>query len=321
MKAAKFHGQGRITIEQVAAPVPGAGEVTVRVAACALCGSDFRPWRQGWPVTSGHEIAGRIEQPGHPRHGERVVVYIPVFCGRCEDCRAGRTQLCTESRELLGWQRPGGYAERLVAPERCLLPVPDDIPDALAPLLLDTIGTAAHGIRQAKRVVPGGRALVLGAGPIGLGTILVLSRLGFGPIDVIDPTRYRAEFATSLGALPTTPEQAATGRYPLVVEATGKDAARQLALEAVGPEGAIVQLGESDAWSLTETRSIRLKDFFLIRSFYFPIGDYAANLELLRADQVRYARLVDEQVGLDGLEALFAAFARGERLKPLLVPA
>lgn len=320
MKAAKFHGQGRITIEEVAAPVPGAGEVTVRVAACALCGSDFRPWRQGWPVTSGHEIAGRIAQPGHPRQGERVVVYIPVFCGRCEDCQAGRTQLCTESRELLGWQRPGGYAEALVAPERCLLPVPDDIPDALAPLLLDTIGTAAHGIRQAKRVVAGGRALVLGAGPIGLGAILVLSRLGFGPIDVIDPTRYRAEFAASLGARPSTPEQAAPGRYPLVVEATGKDAARQLALEAVGPEGAIVQLGESDAWSLTETRSIRLKDFFLIRSFYFPIGDYAANLELLRADQARYARLVDEQVGLDGLEALFAAFARGERLKPLLVP-
>jgi hypothetical protein len=106
-----------------------------------------------------------------------------------------------------------------------------------------------------------------------------------------------------------------------VVEATGKDAARQVALEAVGPEGAILQLGESDAWALTETRSIRLKDFFLVRSFYFPIGDYEPNLELLRADRDKYQRFVDDTVDFDRLNELFVSFARGEKLKPLLVPA
>jgi threonine dehydrogenase-like Zn-dependent dehydrogenase len=321
MRAAKFHGEGRIEIVEAPEPKPGSGEVLVRVAACALCGSDLRPWRRGWPVTSGHEIAGRIDQPGHPRHSERVIVYIPVFCGHCEECGAGRTHLCRESRELMGWQRPGGYAERLAAPERCLLPVPDDVPDRLAPLLLDTIGTTAHGIRLAKRIVEDGRALVLGAGPIGLGAIIVLARMGFGPIDVVDPVAYRSGVAASLGAIATSAEAAAAGRYRLVVEATGKDAARQVALEAVGPEGAILQLGESDAWALTETRSIRLKDFFLVRSFYFPIGDYEPNLELLRADRDKYQRLVDDTVDFDRLNELFASFARGEKLKPLLVPA
>ncbi|MFC0407242.1 alcohol dehydrogenase catalytic domain-containing protein [Roseomonas elaeocarpi] len=320
MRAARFHGEGRITVEDALLPVPAEGEVTLRVAACALCGSDLRPLRRGWPTTPGHEIAGRVDQPGHPRHGERAVVYIPVFCGRCEECRRGLTHLCREERTLLGWQRPGGYAEALAVPERCLLPLPDDVPDHLAPLLLDTVGTAAHGVRLARRVVTGGAALVLGAGPIGLGAILVLRRMGFSPVAVVDPAPYRSRFAASLGAVPLTPEEAATGRYPLVVEATGKDAARQVALEAVAPEGAIVQLGESDAWAVTETRSIRLKDFFLIRSFYFPIGDYAENLSLLRADREDYARLVDDRAGLDGLEALFAAFARGERLKPIMVP-
>ncbi|MBR1121902.1 alcohol dehydrogenase catalytic domain-containing protein [Bradyrhizobium lablabi] len=321
MRAAKFHGESRITIEQLNDPVPAEGEVAVRVSACALCGSDFRPWRLGWPVTSGHEIAGRIDQPGHPRHGQRVVVYIPVFCGTCEACRAGRTHLCdsgTGTRQLIGWQRPGGYAEKLVAPERCLLPVPDDIPDRLAPLLLDTIGTTAHGIRLARRIVPGGKALVLGAGPIGLGAIIVLNRMGYGPIDVIEPSDYRARFAESLGANRTTPEAASAPRYSIVIEATGKDPARQLALEAVAAEGAIVQLGESDGWSISETRSIRLKDFFLIRSFYFPIGDYEENIGLLRADRDKYERLVDAQANLDGLSDLFHSFARGERLKPQL---
>jgi threonine dehydrogenase-like Zn-dependent dehydrogenase len=321
MRAAKFHGEGRIEVVDAREPQPGADEVTVRVSACALCGSDLRPWRRGWPVTSGHEIAGRVEQPGHARDGERVVIYIPVFCGTCEECQAGRTHLCRESRELVGWQRPGGYAERLAAPERCLLVVPDDVPDRLAPILLDTIGTTAHGVRLARRIVDGGRALVLGAGPIGLGATIVLGRMGFGPIDVVDPAAYRASFAETLGARAISSDEAAAGRYRLVVEATGKDAARQLALEAVGPEGAIVQLGESDAWALTETRSIRLKDFYLVRSFYFPIADYAPNLELLRADRGKYERLIDATADLDGLGELFASFARGEKLKPLFVPA
>jgi threonine dehydrogenase-like Zn-dependent dehydrogenase len=321
MRAAKFQGEGRVEILEAPEPQAGAGEVVVRVAACALCGSDLRPWRRGWPVTSGHEIAGRVDQPGHPRHGERVLVYIPVFCGRCEECAAGRTHLCRDSRELVGWQRPGGYAERLAAPERCLLPLPDDVPDRIAPLLLDTIGTSAHGLRLAKRIVDGGPALVLGAGPIGLGAIIVLGRMGFGPIHVVDPAAYRAGFAASLGAVETSPEAAAAGRFRLVVEATGKDAARQVALEAVGPEGAILQLGESDAWAIAETRSIRLKDFYLVRSFYFPIGDYGANLELLRADRAKYERLVDAAADLEGLGELLRAFAAGERLKPVVMPA
>ena len=81
-----------------------------------------------------------------------------------------------------------------------------------------------------------------------------------------------------------------------------------------------MQLGESDAWAVTETQSIRRKDFFLLRSFYFPIGDYEANLELLRAYRDSYERLVDDAADLDDFGTLFAAFARGEKLKPLLTP-
>ena len=194
------------------------------------------------------------------------------------------------------------------------------MPNRLAPLLLDTIGTTAHGIRLARRIVEGGPALVLGAGPIGLGAIIVLARIGFGPIHVVEPASYRAAFATSLGAVETSAQQAAAGRFRLVVEATGKDAARQTALEAVGPEGAILQLGESDAWAIAETRSIRLKDFFLVRSFYFPIGSYGANLEFLRADRAKFERLIDATADLDGLGDLFQSFAQGQSLKPLMLP-
>jgi len=320
MRAARFEGAGRITPRTADPPRAAPGEVLLRVMACALCGSDLRPLRQGWPVTPGHEILGRVAQPGHAWDGRRALVYIPVFCGHCPECVAGHTQLCRNATDLMGWQRDGGYAEAVSVPEQCLLPVPDDIPDTLAPLLLDTIGTAAHGVRLAHRVVRGGDALVLGAGPIGLGAILVLRGMGFSRVSVVEPGAYRADFAASLGAQRLTMEEAATQRFDLVIEASGKDAARQLGLESVAPMGAMVQLGEADAWTVNENKAIRRKDFFLIRSFYFPIGEHDANIALLRGARDDYARLVDATADLDGLEALFGAFARGERLKPLFIP-
>lgn len=316
--AAHFGGNGRIGVGPAPETERDPADVTVRVDACALCGSDLRPWRQGWPRTPGHEIAGRVEQPGHAMNGKRVAVYIPVWCGHCAPCRAGHTQLC-ETASLIGWQRPGGYAEHVAVPPQCLLAVPDDIPDRLAPLLLDTVGTSAHGVRLAARVVEPGPALVIGAGPVGLGSVLVLRRMGWGPLYVREPNAYRAAMAASFGAIPVAAD--AVPPVPLVLECSGKDAGRQLALESVAPYGAVVQLGESDRWSIEETKPVRRKDYFLIRSFYFPIGDYAANLELLRADRDDYARLVDATAPLDGLQTLFAEFARGERLKPLLMPA
>jgi L-iditol 2-dehydrogenase len=317
MRHATFLGNGKIRIDRSDGPEPQRGEVVLRVSACALCGSDFRPWKQGWPVTPGHEIVGVVDHPGHRLHDRRCLVNIPAFCGACEPCRRGDTQLCETLPQLIGWQRPGGYAEALAVPEQCLVPVPDDIATELAPLLLDTIGTAGHGVRLAQPIAPAGAALVIGAGPIGLGAIMVLRRFGYAPIHVAELQAYRRDFAGSLGAV-AIDLAARPQSYPLVIEATGKDPARQAALDAVAPRGAVVQLGESDAWSITETKPIRRKDFYLIRSFYFPLTEFDANLALLRADLPDYRRFVDARCDLDGLEALFGEFAAGQRIKPQL---
>lgn len=316
MRHAQFLGEGRIEIGESAWPVPATGEVLLRVTACSLCGSDLRPLKNGWPVTPGHEIAGVVDLPGHRLHGQRCLVYIPVWCGQCATCQAGHTQLC-DNAELVGWQRHGGYAEALAVPEQCLLPIPDDVSDHLAPLLLDTIGTAAHGVRLSQNLVSAGRALILGAGPIGLGALLVLQHFGYQPVEVFDPNAYRRGVAGELGGVPLE-NLDGTARYALVLECSGRDAARQSALELVAARGAVIQLGEADAWHVNETKAIRRKDFYYVRSFYFPISEYAMNIELLRADRPRYERLVDAQVPLDGLQELFGQFARGERLKPQL---
>jgi threonine dehydrogenase-like Zn-dependent dehydrogenase len=321
MEAAVFHGNKRITIERVAIPDVNAGEVLVRVSRTALCGSDFKLWHKGAEFTAGHEIFGVVEQPGHRMHGRRCAVYIPVHCDHCAACRRGDTQMCLDVSSLIGWNRPGGYAEYLPVPENCLLPVPDDIEDSLAPLLLDTIGTSAHAVRFVSRVVPpqeAGPVLVTGAGPVGLGVILALKDAGYSDIHVSDPNVWRLRIALAFGAQ-GHPVGDTGKRFALIIECSGAHAARNLGIEVVLPRGALVLVGENASpWTIEEGKVFRRKDFYMIRTFYFPVGDFEANIKLLRRFKDEYRVLVDGEFGLRELPQNFARFAEGKLIKPVL---
>lgn len=321
MRAALFHGNDRITIGEAPMPQPAIGEALVRVSRTALCGSDFKLWHNGAEFTAGHEIFGRVDQPGHALHGRRCAIYIPLHCGKCAACRAGDTQMCLEMSSLIGWNRGGGYCEYVAVPDNCLLPVPDDIEDDLAPLLLDTIGTSAHAVREADKIVPAHdrpEVLVCGAGPVGLGVVLALKALGYETIFVSDPNRERLALAVTFGAT-AYPTGSRDKRFKLIVECSGAHAARNLAIELVLPKGAIVLVGENSApWTITEDKIFRRKDFIMMRTFYFPKGDFGPNIELLRSHRDSYRRLVDDAFPLDALPEKFRRFAEGKLIKPVL---
>jgi len=291
------------------------------VSRTALCGSDFKLWHKGAEFTAGHEIFGVVEQPGHPMHGKRCAVYIPLHCGHCAACHRGDTQMCLEVSSLIGWNRPGGYAEYVPVPDNCLLPVPDDIENNLAPLLLDVIGTSGHAVRFSSRIVPpqeSGPVLVTGAGPVGLGVVLALKSFGYDDIRVADPNPVRLKIAQSFGARPH-PVGETSQRFALIVECSGAHAARNLGIEVVLPRGALVLVGENAApWTIEEGKVFRRKDFYMIRTFYFPIGDFGPNIDLLRRYKEEYRVLVDGEFGLSALPENFARFARGETIKPVL---
>lgn len=321
MRAIHFPGQQHIEQVQRPWPVPAAGEVLLRVQRTALCGSDCKLWHRGSTLVPGHEIFGTVDHPGHVLHGRRCCVFMPVHCGHCTSCTNGDTHLCLTESVLLGWNRDGGYAEALAVPETCLMPVPDDISDDLAPLLLDTIGTAAHGLRTVMPLVPpDAELLILGAGPVGLGALVAAQELGWRRIWVADPRPARRALAQSLGAQ-LHPVGDLSRRFHLVVESSGAHAARNQGLTIVWPRGVVLLLGENDApWTIEETKPIRRKDFYMVRSFYFPKADFTANLALLRARAGDYTRFVDEHCSLDNFAQVFRRFAAGELVKPLLVP-
>ena len=325
MQAIRFNGNQQVELTEQPWPVVPAGEVLLRVRRTALCGSDGKLWRRGTAHTPGHEIFGVVDQPGHALHGQRACVYIPVHCGRCERCLAGQTHTCERESTLIGWNRDGGYGEALAVPEQCLLPVPDDIDDNLAPLLLDTIGTAAHALRLVRpllpdlRDLPRLRVLVTGAGPVGLGGLIALHDMGATQVHVADPRPNRCALAASLGAA-IHPVGDRSQPFDLVLESSGNLAARDQGLEVVAAQGVMLWVGENDEpWTVHETKPVRRKDFFLVRSFYFPKGDHAANIALLRRQRGRYERLVDHTFPIADMAVEFARFMTGERIKPLMM--
>lgn len=323
---ARFSGAGRIGFERVELGPVAPGEARLRVDVCALCGSDKRLLAAGSPVVPGHEIGGTVVAAGDGVElpvGTRGIVYIPVFCGSCARCEAGLTNQCLALGELIGWQRDGGFAEHVDVPARCVLPVPDDIPLDVAVLGLDTVGTAAHALRLSRRTRGGDvdRALVIGAGPLGLGVVAVAPHLGVGEVHAYDPHPGRLATAVRLGAT-AAGDLARENLYDLVVEVSGADAARQTAQRVVTPGGTVVALGESnEPYTMPATPRWRRTDCFTVRSFYFPVSEVDENWALLRAVGATLRRAIIHPLTLAELPEAFARFVAGDYVKPCVVAA
>lgn len=321
---ARFRGEGVIEFEDVALGEVAPGEARVRVVVCALCGSDKRLLASGSPVVPGHEIAGIVEGYGSDVKlpaGQRVIVYIPVWCGECRECRRGEQNRCTRLEQLIGWQRDGGFATHVDVPVQCLVPVPDDVPLDVAVLGLDTVGTAAHGLRLALRTQeqPPEDIAVIGCGPLGLGVIAVAGSMGLPQPAAHDPHPGRLASAEALGAR-RIDDLDRSNQFDLVVEVSGAAAAREAAQTIVRPGGAVVALGESnEPYLMPATPRWRRTDCFTVRSFYFPLHEAEDNWNLLRSSGAQLRDRLSRPMTLDQLPDAFEAFVAGDYLKPYIL--
>lgn len=324
IQAATFRGAGVIELRPAPITPRPPGLARLRVDLCALCGSDKRLLASGADVTPGHEILGTVtELPSGTTQlqtGQRALVYIPLHCGRCPECAAGQTNRCVNLEGLVGWQTPGGFQGFIDVPVRNLIPVPDDIESLVAILGLDTLGTAAHGIRMSAKALTElpSTAVVVGCGPLGLGSVATLTALGVSEVWAWEISPSRATAAAGLGAhmLASPPP---TRSFPLVVEASGARAARELAFDLVRPGGVVLLLGESnDPLSMPATPSWRRTDAFYIRSFYFPFTEVSENFVLLRRIGANLAARLCTTHPLTELLAVFERFCAGELIKPVI---
>jgi propanol-preferring alcohol dehydrogenase len=206
MRAARIFEDLTLRLEDVPEPVPGPGQVLVRIHAAGVCGTDLhildgmiKP--DPYPMTLGHEAAGVVESAWDDTGfsaGDRVAVYNKIFCGTCEQCLSGRHNICDTEPGQLGFTMDGGDAEYVAVPARNLVPVPAEVDLATAAVLTCAGMTAVHAAKM-SRLRLGETAVVDGIGGVGVLVVQAAHHAGARVIAVADSDEKR-ELAVSNGA-------------------------------------------------------------------------------------------------------------------------
>jgi threonine dehydrogenase-like Zn-dependent dehydrogenase len=229
MRAVRASGDGGVRVADVEPTVPAhaTDPVRVRVVSCGICSSDLHLAAWNLPVTLGHEFAGILDD------GTAVAVQPNVWCGECDRCVAGETQLCrTGLTRLHGVSVDGGLADEVIVDRSCLVPLPHGLgPDLGA--LVEPLAVAGHALRRVA-LEPGAQILVIGGGSIGLSVVAVARA---ADVDVDLRARYEHQHVAGerLGA-----GRSLTDEYDVVFDAAGSQASLDEAVTRLRPGGTIV---------------------------------------------------------------------------------
>lgn len=184
-------------------PVPKAGEALVRIRRIGICGTDMHAYRGKQPYFTyprilGHELAGEVVETtgsGNVKVGDQVAILPYLACGQCSACTRGKTNCC-EKLEVFGVHCDGGMREYVALPKEHLIVTNSISLDGTA--LVECLAIGAHAVRRAD-ITPGQFALVIGAGPIGLGVMKFLNLAGARVI-AMDINKERLDFSKQWGA-------------------------------------------------------------------------------------------------------------------------
>jgi 2-desacetyl-2-hydroxyethyl bacteriochlorophyllide A dehydrogenase len=257
MKQLVLAAPGRFDYRTVEAPAAVEGEAIVRIERIGVCGSDFHAFSGShpayvYPRVLGHELAGTIvSAPANDRgivQGDRCAVEPYLNCEQCRMCQIGRTNCC-ERLEVFGVHRDGGMQSLLAVPLRLLHRSEKLSLEELA--LVETLGIGAHAVARSE-LKAHETALVVGAGPIGLGTAM-FARLAGASVTLVERNQDRASFASKLGWKVVA--SAEDHFDDIVFDATGNTTAMKDSMTHVATGGKLVYVGlTSDYVQLDDSR-------------------------------------------------------------------
>ena len=254
-----------LELRQVPVPVPGAGEVLIKVHKTAICGSDVHiyKWNQ-WaqqhvkpPQVIGHEYVGEIAALGDGVTGmyvgQRVSGEGHITCGHCRNCHSGNIQWCKDHIGV-GVDRDGAFAEYVCIPARNVILIDPSLPEEVV-AFFDAFGNAAHTALMFPLV--GEDVLISGAGPIGIIAAGICKFAGARRVVVTDMNEYRLELARKMGADAAVNiskenlnavmrEQNLTEGFDVGLEMSGSGAAFHQMVSAMRNGGQISMLGLGD---------------------------------------------------------------------------
>ena len=201
MRALSILEPGRLELVDVALPTLSEGWVRIRVSHVGICGTDYHIFEGSHPFVDypriiGHELSGRVSDPGSADFavGDAVVVNPYLNCGHCPACRAG-TPNCCETLNVLGVHTDGGMCEEIVVPATNVYSAHGlNSSDAA---MVEFLAIGAHAVRRTE-ITANERTLVIGAGPIGLGTA-IFARIAGAEVTLLDTAVEKIAAASALG--------------------------------------------------------------------------------------------------------------------------
>ena len=342
MKALVLNQYKKLDLVDVPSPGAAPNEVLVRVRSCGICGSDVHGYdgssgRRIPPVIMGHEASGVVAKVGAAvrafEPGERVTFDSMICCRSCVFCRAGRPNLC-EDRRVLGvscgdYRRDGAFAEYVAVPEHVVFRVPDRVGfDEAA--MVEPVSVAVHAVARANPAL-GDKALVVGAGMIGLLTIQALRSAGCGRIFTVDVAADRLRLAKELGAdeiiqsgngtdVPALMSEMTGGLgADLVMEAVGIAETVAMSIDSVRKGGTVVLIGNIAPTVGFGLQSVVTREIDVLGSCASS-NDYPACLDMMQRGAIRVRPVLSASVPLErGQEMFDRLYAREPGLTKVIL--
>lgn len=327
MKACVYRAPGApLEVVEVPDPVAGPGEVVVRVKACGICGSDLhaagRNFRMPPGTIMGHEFSAVVETLGGGVEGlapgDPVMVMSYLGCGDCEPCRTGQAYRCRAVRLVGFGEVPGAYAELMKTRPGSVFKMPPGM-DFRAGATVEPLVVGLHGVHRAG-LRAGESCVVMGAGPIGIVTMLWARFAGARAIVVSEVAEHRRRLALKMGAdaavdprmqNPAGMVEKLTGAAPEVIfECIGAAGTMAEAIAYGQHGGRVVIIGvctEEDGFQPMAALSKEL-------DLRFSLGVERAEIEtaiaMLAAGRISTAPMITHTLGIDELPRAFAALSR-----------
>nr|WP_240921479.1 zinc-binding dehydrogenase [Microbacterium excoecariae] len=329
-------------MSEEAVPVPGPGQVLVRIRYCGICATDTHGYASGGFIPKavfGHEWSGVVAAAGEGvttvAEGDRVVASVGPACGSCAMCRAGHGEHCdTAFAEAngIGPDAPehGGFAQHLVVSERRVQRALDELSDEQLGLVEPTAVTF-HAVRRAGQRL-GDVVVVQGAGPIGLLAAQHARHAGAGVVVVVEPSEARRAAAAAVGFTEVfAPGEAFRARVleltnglgaDVLYEATGVAALFQPSAELVRRGGTLALLGYPMSGSEVSYGDWQSRELTVIGSLAYTHSDFLGAMRAIADGAVDVAPLITGIIGLDELPALLAKLDGGDtrHAKVLVAP-
>jgi len=317
MKAVVLSAVDNLALVDVEKPKPGSKECLVKVLACGICGTDRHIYHGEYPsakpVILGHEFGGVIEEVGPDSKfqvGQVVSVDPNIVCGKCLDCKEGRTAFCPDLTAL-GVNINGGLAEYVLTPDSQIYPVRND----LNPLHLAFIEPLACSIRglDLANLKGGEKVAILGGGVIGLLVVQLAKLAGASEIVLVTRQKFRRDVALKIGATRVIDPinenvDTAITNMDVTFECAGSVETFKQSQNITRRGGSVIVLGltASDATLEVNPFNIVVNELRIQGSFLNPLTQARA-AELVESGKLNLDILISKVVDLSGVKAILDA--------------